>query len=193
MKLPGNQKGFGLVEGLLVIIALTLIVGVGYYVYSQNKSDDSSQQSTGTAATSQSTQPAKQETKYFEFKELGVKIPLNEGLDGLSYQVEDNYLFLTTNKITAEAKKCDPGEDFKDASSTSFASLSRATGTYPSNPGLGDGVLQKQFNGFYVAAGYPNGTPCAVDATYKQLNDYARLVSKAKEALKQAFKNARAI
>jgi hypothetical protein len=32
-----NQKGFGLVEGLLVIIALTLVVGVGFYIANSNK------------------------------------------------------------------------------------------------------------------------------------------------------------
>jgi len=34
-----SQKGFGLVEGLLVVIAFTLIVGVGVYVVNSNKDD----------------------------------------------------------------------------------------------------------------------------------------------------------
>ena len=39
MKILKNQKGFGLIEGLLIVIALTLVVGVGYYVYNANKED----------------------------------------------------------------------------------------------------------------------------------------------------------
>jgi hypothetical protein len=36
MKKLGN-KGFSLIEGLLIIVAAALIVGVGYYVYNSNK------------------------------------------------------------------------------------------------------------------------------------------------------------
>lgn len=34
-----GQKGFTLVEGLLIVIALSLVVGVGYYVSNANKDD----------------------------------------------------------------------------------------------------------------------------------------------------------
>lgn len=40
-----NQAGFTLVEGLLVIIALALVTGVGYYVYS-NQADKNSSKTT---------------------------------------------------------------------------------------------------------------------------------------------------
>lgn len=39
MKQLGN-KGFSLVEGLLILIALSLIGGIGYYVYNSNKKVD---------------------------------------------------------------------------------------------------------------------------------------------------------
>jgi type II secretory pathway pseudopilin PulG len=39
-KINKNQQGFSLVEGLLVVIALTLIIGVGFYVVKANKKDD---------------------------------------------------------------------------------------------------------------------------------------------------------
>ncbi len=53
-----NQKGFGVIEGLLVVIALTLIVGVGFYVVNASKDDDKNKAST---STSEITKPA--ETK----------------------------------------------------------------------------------------------------------------------------------
>lgn len=37
-----NQKGFGLIEGLLVIIAITLIAFTGYYIWHQQSQDDES-------------------------------------------------------------------------------------------------------------------------------------------------------
>lgn len=37
--MKSNQKGFTLIGGLLIVIALTMISGVSYYVYSVNKED----------------------------------------------------------------------------------------------------------------------------------------------------------
>ncbi len=39
MKILKNQNGFGLIEGLLIVIALTLIAFVGFYVYNANKEE----------------------------------------------------------------------------------------------------------------------------------------------------------
>lgn len=41
-----NQKGFGVVEGLLAIIAITLIVGVSFYVVNANKDDKKTETTT---------------------------------------------------------------------------------------------------------------------------------------------------
>jgi Tfp pilus assembly protein PilX len=190
MRLYKNQKGFGLVEGLLIVIALTLIAGVGYYVYSSRK-DNSSK--TNEQITSQPAAEAKQQDEYFEFKELGVKIPLSKELAGLDSQTESNYLYLTTDAITASKNRCDPNNTFNDVSSKSFASLSRQTGIYPKNPGIDDGSLLKQFDGFYITASYPNGYGCADNASGSQLNDYTDKVMSAQKALGQAFKSAEEI
>lgn len=40
--MKNNQKGFGLIETLLIIITLTLVSGVGYYIYSVNNSKEKS-------------------------------------------------------------------------------------------------------------------------------------------------------
>lgn len=53
LKLKNSQKGFGLIEGLLIIIAVTLIAFVGYYVYhSQQKSDQTLNQATTASQSS---------------------------------------------------------------------------------------------------------------------------------------------
>lgn len=56
MSLKNNQKGFGLVEGLLVVVALGIIGGAGYYVYHANKSTNESLNNTN------SSDPAVQKT-----------------------------------------------------------------------------------------------------------------------------------
>jgi type II secretory pathway pseudopilin PulG len=50
-----SQKGFTVIEGLLVVIALSLVIGVGYYVYNANKDDTNNSQT----SQSQATQTAK--------------------------------------------------------------------------------------------------------------------------------------
>lgn len=52
-----NQHGFGAVETLLVIIAITLVVGVGYYVFNSNKTSRATAPVAAqtTALTSKST------------------------------------------------------------------------------------------------------------------------------------------
>ena len=53
-----NQKGFGIVEGLLAVIALTLMVGVGFYVFNANKDKEDTKTTETTSQTV--TKPAEQ-------------------------------------------------------------------------------------------------------------------------------------
>lgn len=78
-----NNKGFTLVEGLLILVLAGIIVGTGWWV-SKSRSDtnkpldnpSNSQtpvKATQNTATGNSNSGA---TKYLEIKELGIKIPL---------------------------------------------------------------------------------------------------------------------
>lgn len=51
-----DNRGFTLIEGLLIVIALTLMSGVGYYVYDANK-DKKPAKSTQDTSRSESEQP----------------------------------------------------------------------------------------------------------------------------------------
>lgn len=55
--LKNNQKGFTLVEGLLIVLVLTAVVGVGFYVFDTNKKDNSSdtKQTQNTHKTTETT------------------------------------------------------------------------------------------------------------------------------------------
>lgn len=68
-----NKKGFTLVEILLVIIAVTLVTGVGYYVLQANQNNKAE-----TKPSTPST-PASAK-KYLEVKDLGIKFELTEDI-----------------------------------------------------------------------------------------------------------------
>lgn len=88
-----NQKGFGAIEVLLTVIALTLIAGVGFYVYNANK-----EKKTDTSAqTQQSTtpKPAENTKKYLEVKELGIKFELNDKLKNAYYAKVGDFYYLS--------------------------------------------------------------------------------------------------
>ena len=90
-----NQHGFGAIEGLLVIIAITLIVGVGYYVLNSNKT------SRATAPVSAKTTPSSAlstKTPALSDRELIVKaVKEYKGPDG-----SQDYSAFTTTINTIE-------------------------------------------------------------------------------------------
>lgn len=57
-----NNKGFTLVEGLLIVIALSLVVGVGYYVVNANENKQSG--STDTQSSQQKAESKIQENRF---------------------------------------------------------------------------------------------------------------------------------
>lgn len=95
-----GQKGFTMVEGLLIVIALSLVAGVGYYVYSANKDKPGDTQSTPSQQTKE--QP-KQEIKKEEAK-----------------PTENPIKYQTYNKSSISFEY---PEDWKLDGTTSFASI----------------------------------------------------------------------
>jgi uncharacterized protein (UPF0333 family) len=67
-----NQKGFTLVEGLLIFLVVVLLGGAGYYVYSQQQSNDVNESVTTETETTAEETP--KETKDTENKEQEVEI-----------------------------------------------------------------------------------------------------------------------
>lgn len=75
-----NQKGFTVIEGLLVVIAITLISGVGYYVYNSNQTKQTSNTDAQEATNNnQSSQDSKNEIpdnwKSYESSAYSLKHP----------------------------------------------------------------------------------------------------------------------
>jgi len=49
--MKASQKGFTLIEGLLIVIAVSLVTGVGFYVYNANKDVKPSENSSAPSQT----------------------------------------------------------------------------------------------------------------------------------------------
>jgi|GEM_PF-2045596 len=163
-----NHKGFGIVEVLLAIIAVTLLVGVGYYVTtntSKRANTNLQQSSNVTPATEDKTAQAKENNSqegYLVIKELGFKIKLTDKISDLIYVVETE----TSN----------PGGPYKIAriSSKQIAAIDPQCGPESSVLGLftkKDGHYQesefenasfyKRFDGYHIAYYEPRSS-CSV-------------------------------
>lgn len=78
-----NQRGFGAVEALLIIVIVGIVGGTGYYVYRANNNStntqDSAQTDANTAAPHKKTD-AKPTVQYETLTEWGVRAPVSGSL-----------------------------------------------------------------------------------------------------------------
>ncbi|MBC7581591.1 hypothetical protein H7097_01850 [Aeromicrobium sp.] len=102
-----NQEGFGAVEGLLAIIAITLVVGLGFYVFNVNNDKDTK---ASTVSSKQSATPvsladtAKQATKTTEDsdKDLIIAAVRKDGVNHGISQEESNKLIVTVDTTVGD-------------------------------------------------------------------------------------------
>ncbi len=106
-----NNKGFGLVEGLLIVVALGIIGGSTLFVFKANESTKESLNNTGKSEI------AKQEIKkvenkesptvYLSIKEWGVKVPQLPKGNVLNYkQRTDNIMEIVSSEQKALGGDC---------------------------------------------------------------------------------------
>lgn len=189
------QKGFTLVELLLIVIALSLVTGVGYYVYSVNKDDkkpETTSQATQKTETKLTEQP---NVEYVEFRDLGFKIKKSEKMSDWSYLDDKEVPKTKYVQSAAHVKKideCNVGAQYPplgtSPSEKSFAAFSRIDGIYKDDGTIGNGLV-KQFDTFYISIGYPNGgSPCFNENGIGY--PVERSPEGAQDALLEALKNA---
>lgn len=111
MKILKNQKGFGVIETLLVLVIIGMIGGTAYYVYNSNKqepqvSNSSTQnQNQSTEKTEESKEKnssQEQEEKYLTIKEWDARIKLTSNSEDLYYELSENYsslIFLRLKRL----------------------------------------------------------------------------------------------
>ncbi len=182
-----DQRGIGLLELLLLLIILLLLAFIAWYVFTKGNDTKSKPDET----TQVNSQPAKT-TKYFEFKEFGVKIVASDALKDLSYtakQIETADGTMATSLYLNDsglAKAIDGCNTIK-GSDGNFAAISKSSGKFPTDPTPDIGGLLKQFDTFYVSSSYPNGIPCE-DSTKEEA--VVAQMQTLQKALTEDFKNA---
>lgn len=154
-----SQKGFTVVEVLLVVIALTLLAGVGLYGYNSIKNKDSEKKETVKVAAPKKEASVPKE--YVELPDLGVKFEKTQGIQDFSFEVDPSVpstKYVHSTQYTAATKACGWNDSEYTISARSIAAIGRENGVYdedsPQNIGVG---LVKQFKGFYIRIGHPNG------------------------------------
>jgi hypothetical protein len=95
-----NQKGFTLIEGLLIVIALSLVTGVGYYVYNTNKNNDKLQNNSQISSDTKQSKSSDKDKRYLEVQELGIKFEVTDELKNIYYKVDENgYVYLSVHEL----------------------------------------------------------------------------------------------
>jgi uncharacterized protein (UPF0333 family) len=200
MKLKFNQNGFGAIEGLLVIIALTLIVGVGFYVMNGNKDTK-----TATTANSASRQTAADTSKeYIIVPGLNTKIVRNEKNLKLQFSEQiagdTKYTLVNTDELVNAYKKCIESSDpsqfmtptaddlIRDADKFG-PGLTREEGDYEASTAtrMTSANVLKQLPDYYISMNAPIG--CESEDTLAQ-DKFNAAYASLNTAVKQAFSSA---
>jgi len=136
-KLHKNEKGFGAVEGILIIVVVILLGAVGWFVYDRNhgKATTSSAPATSTTTPTVNT---KSTVDYLTIKEWGVKVPQLPAGNKVSYQISD-YDKNEADFVSSEQKAI--GGSCGDFSFARYHIFQAASG-YKSN----DEIRQNQLN-----------------------------------------------
>jgi hypothetical protein len=167
-KIKINESGFAVAEALIIVVVLILGVFVGFYVANHSKSTTSNK----TSSSTQVSNKTKAQPSYFDFKELGIKFIPDKSLYGLSYKYtapangDNGGAYITDTAVTAAYNRCQadtagPAPTDNTGESSSFAGITKLPGTYDPTADMGENQLVKQFNGFFITIGFPNGNTCA--------------------------------
>lgn len=92
-----NQKGFGGVEGLLILVIIGLIGGTGYFVLHSQQQTQATLNSTSKAAGNvqkTAAKPSQIQTssskKFLEIPEMGIKLSLTKDIEDAYYKITDD-------------------------------------------------------------------------------------------------------
>jgi len=168
--MKNNQKGFGAVEALLILILLSILGFTGYYVYHTSKDANSSYDNASTSSNAAAQKSAV--SNKFVFKEIGVQFNTADDLKGLAYKVDSGYSYLTDDAFIGALKTC---PDYKTGDNGGgFAAISKTNGQYPPNANpITVGALLKQFPDFWVSYAFPNGLGCSDTSKSQSIYDSA--------------------
>jgi uncharacterized protein (UPF0333 family) len=93
-----NQKGFGAVEFLLLLMLVVMVSFAGWYVWNSNKKADTSLTSADKSSNTTAVAPIAAK-KYLVIKEKGIKIELTDQIKDTYYKVSNQgYIYLSLHR-----------------------------------------------------------------------------------------------
>lgn len=169
-----NQKGFSVVEILVVIVVVGLLVAVGWLVYdrqSKNKNDTPKTTNSEQSTTPQNTQASP--SNFLTLADFNAKIPLNDKTSGLklgsvsssSYNEADKSVPIIAPQLDSVWKcAANPDGNFKGTIGTiSVTTQTKRSGPY--EPLVSNKV------GNYTFGFEQGGSNCTDSPEYQQLVD----------------------
>lgn len=160
MSLRNNQKGFSAVEGILIIVIVTLLAAVGWLVWSKkDKAVSPSSNQTNSQSTTTNVEDSDTEESSIDIAEWGIKIK-TEHADKVTYVIENREGMLShgpSEAFDAVARFTIKPELLTDTSCKPGVNLFR----YKSTP-TSQRVAKKIGDRYYEFDGAPG--PCADDA-----------------------------
>lgn len=174
IKTTRYQKGFTVVEGLLIFVIVGVIGGVGWYVVnSKNKTNKTSNQISTPAP--QPVSSVTSDINYLAIKEWGIKLKLTETIKNATYNILDNKAWLSTKELDTNAEcisyyKGGPGTSFQAI--VQYSSTDVAPDESPTASETTVAQNAKQNPGKYVVIGgkyyfflHGNGAACEAQTT----------------------------
>lgn len=158
--MKNEQKGFTVVE-LLVVIAVLVVVGfVGYFIGTHHGSTKTSTLTSAStqSPTSSSSSPPSQSTpthtqtqtssnQYLTVSQLGIRLPLSSGIQDLVYSLQpgssSDTLYFSTKSLDAASPSCTP-------SATSTGAFGAVTVSSTPLSSAQYGSLYANANGYYI-------------------------------------------
>lgn len=204
-----NQKGFSVVEVLIVVVIVGLIGTVGWFVYDRQKSKNNEQPVTQNSQQNQET--IKQETKadanegYLVVKEWGLRFKMPSNITDVQYRVYgDTVAFYAKPTGSAVAYRSDYEAIYSDEATYGKNNPKYAKGTLyrsaeSSKDKVGTKIEGKKIGNYYyytahafsslsTGAGFQGlyfDTDCDKDSTLAKCDPYIEAESKVFQALNQ--------
>lgn len=180
MSIKRDSAGFTIIEIVLLMVALSALIGVGVVGYAAVKKADKQSSKKDAAKT---TQEARSK-EFFEFSDLDMKFEKTSSNKDMFFKASKDASAMHNaydKKLNSLAQKCYGGENREVA----FSSIGRDEGY----GGTGDkGIVAKQFDTFNIIIQKPEGVQPCTDVNYQ--NEFSQKLTNLQNQLEYSIKGA---
>lgn len=162
-----NEKGFGIIEIILVVVVIGLLITVGWLFFdrqnNQNKEHIKTIESTSSVSDGKAVEQS--EIEYKEFKNLGIKIKLDDNANKFTYEEKDDIVLVNSNEFKSEVDNICP-----QSPTSSIAVIARQEGLVDQSQVMVKVI--KQFSSFTITdVGSPTGFQCSTEYAANKMSE----------------------